>query len=115
MTRHSIALFLMLLAYAHADTLTLRNGTNVTGSWVGVDARQIVFQVNNQLQTYARSDVSKVTFSPPAAPALGQTIEQVVAALGQPSTIMDLGAKKIYVYADQKITFEDGKVSSISK
>jgi hypothetical protein len=52
----------------------------------------------------------------PAAPVeikLGQTIDQVVAALGQPEKIVDLGSRKIYVYKDLKITFVDGKVSDV--
>jgi len=52
----------------------------------------------------------------PAAPAsiqLGQTIDQVVAALGQPQKMVDLGSKKIYVYKDLKVTFVDGKVSDV--
>jgi hypothetical protein len=56
---------------------------------------------------------------PPAAPgptvsiALGQTIAQVTAALGQPKSRVDLGAKQIYVYQDMKITFKAGKVSDV--
>jgi len=50
---------------------------------------------------------------PPAEIALGQTIEQVEAALGPPKTKLDAGAKKIYVYKDMKITFKDGKVADI--
>jgi len=52
----------------------------------------------------------------PAAPPqiqLGQTTDEVVAALGQPDKIVDLGAKKIYVYKDLKITFVKGKVSDV--
>ena len=49
----------------------------------------------------------------PPAVALGQTPGQVIAALGQPKSVMDLGAKKIYVYKDAKVTFRDGKVSDI--
>jgi hypothetical protein len=52
----------------------------------------------------------------PPAPAqiqLGQTIDEVVAALGQPEKIVDLGTKKIYVYKDLKITFTNGKVSDV--
>jgi hypothetical protein len=57
----------------------------------------------------------------PAAPAqtqpvqiqLGQTIDQVVAALGQPEKIVDLGSKKTYVYKDLKVTFVNGKVSDV--
>ena len=51
--------------------------------------------------------------APPTQIQLGQTIDQVVAALGQPEKIVDLGAKKIYVYKDLKITFTNGKVSDV--
>ncbi|HVO80409.1 MAG TPA: hypothetical protein VMT28_06750 [Terriglobales bacterium] len=52
-----------------------------------------------------------------AAPAepptieIGQTIDQVVNALGKPDKIVNLGAKKIYIYKDVKITFVNGKVT----
>lgn len=52
----------------------------------------------------------------PAAPVsikLGQTPDQVVAALGQPEKKVDLGAKQIYVYKDLKVTFVNGKVSDV--
>ena len=45
--------------------------------------------------------------------ALGQTIDQVTASLGQPIAIVNLGPKKIYKYKDMKITFKDGKVSDV--
>jgi len=41
----------------------------------------------------------------------GMTIDQVVALLGQPGKIADLGSKKIYAYPNQKVTFIDGKVT----
>ena len=59
---------------------------------------------------------------PPPAPVpqqepvkigLGQTADQVVAGLGQPDKVVDLGSKKIYIYKDLKITFVDGKVSDV--
>ena len=52
----------------------------------------------------------------PAAPAsiqLGQTIDEVVAILGQPDKMVNLGAKQIYVYKDLKVTFVNGKVSDV--
>jgi hypothetical protein len=49
----------------------------------------------------------------PVTISYGQTIEEVVAILSQPEKIVDLGAKKIYVYKDMKITFTDGKVSDV--
>jgi hypothetical protein len=49
----------------------------------------------------------------PAQIAVGQTIDEVVAALGQPPRIIDLTTKKIYVYKDMKITFKAGKVADV--
>jgi hypothetical protein len=48
---------------------------------------------------------------PPASVQLGQTPDQVVAAIGQPDKIITLGAKQIYVYKDLKVTFVNGKVT----
>ena len=49
----------------------------------------------------------------PASIQLGQTIDQVVAALGPPEKTVSLGSKQIYVYKDLKVTFIDGKVSDV--
>lgn len=54
--------------------------------------------------------------APAAAPqtiSLGETVDQVTASMGQPQKIVDLGTKKIYVYADMKVTFKAGKVSDV--
>ena len=53
---------------------------------------------------------------PPPEPQqieIGQTPDQVKAALGQPEKIVNLGAKQIYVYKDLKVTFLKGKVSDV--
>lgn len=44
---------------------------------------------------------------------IGQSLQDVEGALGQPEKKVDLGAKQIYVYKDLKITFVDGKVSDV--
>jgi hypothetical protein len=44
---------------------------------------------------------------------LGSTMDEVVAAFGQPLRTADLGAKKIYIYKDVKVTFQDGKVVDV--
>jgi len=49
--------------------------------------------------------------APPATVEIGQTTDQVVAILGQPEKIMNLGAKQIYIYKDIKVTFVKGKVT----
>jgi hypothetical protein len=51
--------------------------------------------------------------SQPVTISLGQTIEQVVALLGKPLQIADLGSKKIYKFKDMKITFVNGRVSDV--
>jgi hypothetical protein len=53
------------------------------------------------------------TAGAPTEISLGQTTDQVVGSLGAPKSIVNLGAKKIYVYQDMKITFKDGKVSDV--
>ena len=63
-----------------------------------------------------------VTPTAPSAPevhpnaitvTLGQTIDQVTAALGSPEKIINLGTKKILLYKALKVTFLDGKVSDV--
>jgi hypothetical protein len=52
----------------------------------------------------------------PAAPAsigLGQTLDQVQAAMGTPTRVANLGSKVIYYYNGMKVTFIDGKVSDV--
>lgn len=49
----------------------------------------------------------------PKTIALGQTPDEVKRALGEPERIVDLGAKKIFVYKDMKVIFMDGKVSDV--
>jgi hypothetical protein len=53
------------------------------------------------------------TDAPPATIGLKQTIEQVVAIMGQPTRIANLGTKQIYYYKDLKVTFTAGKVTDV--
>jgi hypothetical protein len=80
----------------------------------------------------AAAPASQATASTPAAPTpvaptpvaptlaaptqnitLGETVQQVVADMGPPKQIVDLGAKKIYTYPLLKIVFMNGKVSDV--
>ena len=45
--------------------------------------------------------------------APGQSTDQVKAALGQPTRIVNLGTKTMYFYKDMKVTFVSGKVTNI--
>ena len=44
---------------------------------------------------------------------LGQTPDQVQAAMGAPSRVANLGPKVIYYYSGMKVTFVNGKVSDV--
>lgn len=89
--------------------------------------RDAAAQINQQLQDADRAEQETLNTataavtpiaSPPAAPAavsLDMTVNQVVGILGQPTRIFDLVTKKIYQYPQQKITFQDGKVSNVTK
>jgi hypothetical protein len=89
----------------------------------------VATQINQQYQQGTQAEQEVVGSGPAAAPApaagpgapagppptitLGQSIDQVVGMLGQPKNIVDLGAKKIYVYPDIKITFNNGTVADV--
>jgi len=82
-------------------------------------------KVEADVVTEARQEDSSIGAQPPAGgpgPApqggpvtigLGQTISQVVDAMGSPKQIVDLGPKQIYVYSNMKVIFMDGKVSDV--
>jgi hypothetical protein len=50
---------------------------------------------------------------PPVTVSLGQTPDQVIAALGQPQKIIKLAKKETYYYKDLKVIFTAGKVSDV--
>jgi len=53
---------------------------------------------------------------PPAEPAtvsVGQTPDEVIAALGQPAKKAKVGTKEIYYYKDLKVVFVNGKVKDV--
>jgi hypothetical protein len=49
----------------------------------------------------------------PATVSLGMTPAQVESVLGKPSKVVELGAKRIFVYSDIKVTFMDEKVTDV--
>lgn len=72
--------------------------------------REVLNQVNQADNAGAASGASSTQ---PDEISLGQTIGEVEAILGKPKQIVNLGAKKMYVYPSMKITFVDGKVSDV--
>jgi hypothetical protein len=71
-----------------------------------VDAIEKIIDPIIQLETDAQAANTKTV-------ELGQTPDQVKAALGAPDKVVKLGPKEIYVYKDMKVVFVDGKVSDV--
>jgi len=51
--------------------------------------------------------------APPKTISLGQSVDDVVAAFGQPQKKAKVGTKEIYYYPDLKVTFVNGKVTDV--
>jgi hypothetical protein len=78
------------------------------GTLETADAAAVKKVVDEVLATEATVNAVKT-----ATVELGQTPEQVEAAMGKPETIVNLGAKMTYVYKTMKIIFQDGKVADV--
>ena len=57
------------VSLASADTLVLRDGSTVDGSFLGGDNRSVRFAVGEQVKTYSLDDVDSIRFTAPAPPA----------------------------------------------
>jgi hypothetical protein len=63
MTKYFFLSVLVGASLMSADTLLLRNGSTVDGSFAGGDSRSIRFTVGNQVNTYSLDDVDSIRFS----------------------------------------------------
>ena len=50
---------------------------------------------------------------PPPTIQLGQTIDEVKGQLGEPTKVVNLGVKQIYIYKDMKVVFLRGKLADV--
>jgi hypothetical protein len=50
---------------------------------------------------------------PPPTIQLGQSIDEVKGLLGEPTKVVNLGVKQIYIYKDMKVVFLRGKVADV--
>ena len=65
--RFAIAIALFCAASCPADTLTLRNGQVVRGTYLGGTARTVNMQVEDTTKTYDVTEVTGIEFTAPAA------------------------------------------------
>ena len=80
---------------------------------VSTELTQVAQEADRTEQDVVKQADATAGSNGPLTISYGQTIEEVAAIMGQPEKVVDLGAKKIYVYKDMKITFTDGKVSDV--
>jgi hypothetical protein len=71
-------------ATAHPNSLILNDGTHLAGRWWSIDATDMHFLVNNQLQHYPRHDVLGVTFGNATLPPPPERSTPPQAASAQP-------------------------------
>ncbi len=63
-------LLLLVAVSALGDTLVLRNGKSIQGTFLGANTRQIDFQTQDgKTQQFAITDIDRIVFSTPAAAA----------------------------------------------
>jgi hypothetical protein len=70
-------LALVFAMSSQADTLRLRDGSTVNGSFLGGTADDVRFLVNDELQHYARADVAQIIFSSTNAPSAGSEAPRI--------------------------------------
>jgi len=63
----SIGITLALASVLPADTLTLRTGRQIQGTYLGGSAREVKIDIGDQIQTVNLDEVARIDFSGPAA------------------------------------------------
>lgn len=68
--RTALRCLLCLLPLAiSGDTVRLKSGQTVTGTWIGADNREIRIAVGDRVQTIAISDIARIDFGDSASPS----------------------------------------------
>jgi len=76
MTARFAILALALAIVSPADTLRMRDGSTVTGSFLGATSDDIRFLVNDEVQHFARVNVAEIVFSPVSGSSSDAQIER---------------------------------------
>ncbi len=81
-------LLLCVAVCAFGDTLILRNGKSIQGTFLGANTRQVDFQMpDGKTQQFAINDVDRIIFSSPAVAAPAAKTPAAAAPARQPITI----------------------------
>src|SRR6516225_9711522 len=67
MRAFSFAFALTLAAVGLADTIVMKDGRAIRGTYLGGSPRQVKIEIGDQIQTLDVGDISRIEFSQPAA------------------------------------------------
>jgi hypothetical protein len=62
-----LSVLLILAAFAFADSITLRDGRTVSGTYLGGDSRSVRMAVGDHVDTFQVGEISTINFGGPAA------------------------------------------------
>ena len=57
-----LATIVLAAATAFADTITLKNGQSISGTYLGGTAREVQMQVGNQIRTFDTNTIAHIDF-----------------------------------------------------
>ncbi len=102
----------------YLDKATPEEVAQAVEAFLAPDAQQPAAPAPTDTTAAAPPSVPPAPPAPPAAQSgptvtMNMTTDEVVAAMGPPSKIVDLGATKKYIYKDMKITFVNGRVTDV--
>lgn len=107
----------VLMELVTVDTTTLADGQ---GTRYRAEVNVKLPGLDNMTADDVKKTIDTIVADPATASAvqsktvkLGMTTDEIKTSLGNPTKIVDLGAKQIYVYPDMKVIFVDGKVSDV--
>src|SRR5438874_6686684 len=67
MRSYCVLLMLVMATLGFADTVYMKDGRTVTGTYLGGTARQVRIEVGDRVESYDISDVTKIEFQSSAA------------------------------------------------
>jgi hypothetical protein len=113
-----LTLLALTLSFAFADKLTLRDGKEVEGTYLGGDARQVRMAVGDKIETYRVSEITSVQFggatlAKPATSASETTM--VRPAETKPAAAAPLAGREIPAGTEVVIRMIDDVDSEVSR
>jgi len=102
-----------VLSAGFADTLTLKDGRVINGTFLGGSARQIRMEVGDNIQTFEIDRVSSIQFGPPAAAPSAPPAEPAPAAPSERNNVFQPDTSSNAVAPQSGIELPQGTVFTV--